>query len=166
MIAAILTAAHALVGCTDPVESDRVASLGGETDGVPRGPTHRAGQPCTWCHNGSEEREFTLAGTVFDTLSNGRPVQGARVTVTDATDKTVVVETNCAGNFFIRPETFRPVFPVRTKISFGSHEQTMESLIHRESSCAACHATIASRTSPGPVFLFETPPDNVPGGCP
>ena len=107
-----------------------------------------------------------MAGTVFTTLEAGRPVWGARVTMTDALGRSMVAETNCAGNFFLRPETWRPAYPVTTTVAFGTQTQTMESLIEREASCAACHGKQPSPTSAGAVFLWTgTAPDGVPGGC-
>jgi hypothetical protein len=109
-----------------------------------------------------------MAGTIYTTIDGSKPVSGARVTMTDARGSSFVAETNCAGNFFVRAETWRPEFPVTTSVSWGTQTMTMESVVHREASCAACHALTTSPTSPGPVFLWgdtPPPPDNVTGGC-
>lgn len=108
-----------------------------------------------------------MAGTVYATLEAKKPVSGARVEMTDASGKTFVVETNCAGNFFVRPETWRPQFPVKTKVSWGTQVMEMESAIHRESSCAACHMKTVSSSSAGAIYLWAEAgqvPENVPGG--
>jgi hypothetical protein len=163
---ALLICASAAVACADPVKSQRRESLGGETS-VPRGPTHRPGQPCTWCHDGSYEVEFAIAGTVFATPDGSKPVDGATVALTDATGATMTARSNCAGNFYIFASDWKPTFPVRTQISFGAQTQTMETLIQREASCSACHMKAASQSSPGAVYLWkEAPPPNIPGGCP
>lgn len=145
-----------------------MASLGDEAPGVQPGPTHRPGQPCGYCHDGTDEaRAFSMSGTVFATIDGKKPVSGALVTMTDSKDTSFVAETNCAGNFFVRPETWQPVFPVKTKVTWGAQTLEMESRIHREGSCAACHGLTASPSSAGPVFLWDgTAPDNVTGGCP
>jgi len=107
-----------------------------------------------------------MSGTVYATIDGTQPVSGARVSMTDARGRTFVSETNCAGNFFVRPETWRPEFPVKTKITWGTQTIEMESAIHREGSCAACHEKGLSPSSPGPVFLWDdTPPAGVTGGC-
>jgi len=136
--------------------------------GTRAGPTHRAGQPCTYCHDGSQEQEFAVAGTVYATREGKVPVQGARVTMKDSTGVTFVAETNCAGNFFVRPQTWRPVFPLTTTVTYKEQTQIMESKVHREASCGACHGKVTSPTSAGPIFLWDdvTPvPTDLPGGC-
>ena len=107
-----------------------------------------------------------MAGTIFSTIAAPKPVSGALVTMVDATGRTFLSETNCAGNFFVRVETWRPVFPVKTSVKWGTQTMEMESAIHREASCATCHGLTTSPSSAGPVFLWDgTPPENVPGGC-
>ncbi|MBL8714771.1 MAG: hypothetical protein JNL79_02180 [Myxococcales bacterium] len=109
-----------------------------------------------------------MAGTVYATREGKVPVQGARVAMKDATGATFVAETNCAGNFFVRPQTWRPVFPLTTTVTYKEQTQIMESKIHREASCGACHGKVPSPTSAGPIFLFDdvTPvPSDLPGGC-
>jgi len=153
--------------CSDPVTDEKKSALGPEKPGVPKGPTHRAGQPCTVCHDGSDQRAFIAAGTVYATVTADKPVQGARVTLTDADGDTFVAETNCAGNFFVRDDSWKPRFPLTTVISYGAQNQKMESVIQRETSCAGCHALQVSSSSPGPVFLWENnPPADAQGGCP
>lgn len=149
--------------------SDRRDGLGPEVKGTKAGPTHRPGQPCTYCHDGSDEQEFAVAGTVFTTRKAPKPVQGARVTMTDANGSVFVAETNCAGNFFVRPKTWAPVFPLKTTVNFKDQTQTMESPIHREGGCGVCHGPTTSPTSAGPIYLWDDvmpPPAGVPGGCP
>ncbi len=109
---------------------------------------------------------MSVAGTVFAAIDGKQPVAGAKVSLTDATGRTVAVETNCAGNFYLEPSAWTPTFPLRASISLGAETQTMTTLIHREASCAACHQPTLSASSPGPVFLFKgAVPAGVPGGC-
>ena len=82
-----LTLLATLAACdTDPVHSSAVDALGPEVAGVPKGPYHRAGQPCVTCHGGEgpASQQFVMAGTVFfgpgNTSSEGRksrPIAGA-----------------------------------------------------------------------------------------
>ena len=48
--AGILLMAASLSCAADPVRERQIATLGGETPGVPHGPLHRPGQPCGLCH--------------------------------------------------------------------------------------------------------------------
>jgi hypothetical protein len=163
----VVCLASATVSCLDPVQRDRRASLGGEQPGVPRGPTHRPGQPCTWCHDGSYKFEIAVAGTVYTTLDGTRPVEGARVKLTDAAGRTVELTSNCAGTFYVEPSNWAPAYPLRASVSFGGETQEMKTPIEREGSCAACHQKSVSTSSPGPVFMFKgAVPSDVPGGCP
>jgi hypothetical protein len=159
--------ASAAVACADPLVAERRESLGGEEPAIDKGPLHRPGQPCTWCHDGSYKVEFAVAGTVYTTIDAKYPVPGAQVTVTDSTGATKVVVTNCRGNFYIFAADWRPSFPLRTSIAFGGQTQKMESLIQREASCAACHSKQASPSSAGAVYLWkENAPATIPGACP
>jgi hypothetical protein len=167
VLASLLALFASSTSCADPVTDDRKSALGGEQPGVPKGPLHRPGQPCTVCHDGSDQRAFIAAGTVYASIAADHPVQGARVTMTDANGDTFVSETNCAGNFFVRSESWKPRFPLMMAVSYGTQQITMESPVQRETSCATCHALQTSATSPGPVYLWtDAVPPGVAGGCP
>lgn len=109
-----------------------------------------------------------MSGTVYAKSDAARPVSGARVLMTDATGATFTAETNCAGNFFVRAESWRPTFPVQTTVKWGDRIQVMESAIHREPSCGACHGMTTSPTSAGAIYLWaseENLPAELTGGC-
>lgn len=110
-----------------------------------------------------------MSGTIYATADGQKPLSAARVLMTDATGTTFTAETNCAGNFFVRAETWRPTFPVYTTVKWGDQSQPMASPIHREPSCGACHGQTASPSSAGPIFVWgdagPPPPDDLPGGC-
>lgn len=80
---------------------DLANALPGEVNGVPRGPMHRAGQPCLLCHSslGSATPNFSLAGTVYQKRSNDIALENAIVHVEDARGGTRDLQVNCAGNF-------------------------------------------------------------------
>ncbi|MBV9947747.1 MAG: hypothetical protein JOZ69_12910 [Myxococcales bacterium] len=193
--APLLLAAVALgtgVSCelaqADPVHEAQVAALGGERDGIPQGPFHRAGQPCNVCHGGQgpANTTFSFAGTVFagqapSTTSGGSiqiPSMGPAVTgvdqagvgLIDSTGQTVLVITNCVGNFFVSPNQLNPVFPVRVAVSKGKQATVMNSHISREGSCAECHGRLGGPQNAGQVFLTSkavpTCPDNIPPTTP
>lgn len=166
LLGSILVAVASSTSCSDPVTDKRKTALGGEQAGVPQGPLHRPGQPCTVCHDGSDQRAFIVAGTVYASIAAAQPVQGARVTMTDANGDAYVSETNCAGNFFVRSESWKPRFPLTMLVSYGTQQIKMEGPVQREASCASCHTPETSNSSPGPVYLWsDTVPPGVAGGC-
>jgi hypothetical protein len=157
-LAPALAVAGATLAACDPVHSDDIAALGGETPGVPKGPLHRAGQPCTLCHDGAigDPPGFSIAGTVFATPSTGG-ASGIVVKMTDATGFTYATQpTNAAGNFYVTPRDWTPAYPITQTIlvaSSGTVPATMYSQISRSGSCAWCHTLTPGDTSVGPIVL-------------
>jgi hypothetical protein len=146
-------------GSCDPVHSDAVSALGGETPGVPQGPLHRPGQPCTLCHDGAfgSPSAFSMAGTVFTGGNSLEPSVGATVTLESADGTTATATTNAAGNFYLTPDVYTPKYPVHmTSITLGSVSVTMHSHIGWSGSCAGCHVDPAGPDSPGHVYLNVT----------
>ena len=162
-----LFALTALAGC-DPVHSNDIAALGGETQGVHKGPLHRPGQPCTLCHDGAvgDPPGFSIAGTIFEKPPDG--MQGASnivVTMTDSNGSTYSAPaTNTAGNFYVTSSQWTPTYPIRTTVlvQSGSIVATMYSQISRSGSCAWCHTLTPGDMSAGPIALVlddgGTPP--------
>ncbi len=111
-------------GCGDPSHDDAVAALGPEDPAVPRGPTHRPGQPCLTCHGGSGPggTTFSIGGTAYETqtlpLADGgasppsAPLVGATVQLTDSLNSTFNTTTNSAGNFYIAKRDWAPTAPI------------------------------------------------------
>jgi hypothetical protein len=174
-VGACLYAALCGVSCEladgDPVHEAQVQALGPETPGIPQGPFHRAGQPCTVCHSrqGPAKAVFSMAGTVFaaraGTVSQQASVgvEGAAVGIIDSTGAPFLASTNCVGNFYVAPDRYDPTFPVLVAVSKGMSSVFMVSHITRETSCANCHARAISDTSPGQVYLSTA---DVPTDCP
>ena len=96
------SACLAVAGC-DPVHEQKMSALGGEAPGVPKGPTHRPGQPCLVCHGsqGPESPQFSVAGTVYRHLEGKEPSVDTRVRVVDAFGRDRTVITNQVGTFYI-----------------------------------------------------------------
>jgi hypothetical protein len=174
----LLAAAVPCVSCDfvtgDPVHQSQVDSLGPEKPGIPRGPYHRAGQPCTVCHSteGPASSVFVLAGTVFSskTTSASQPnlvgVQGVGVGIVDDDGAEFLATTNCVGNFYVSPGDFNPAFPVLVNVSkAGAGVATMITHIGRAGSCASCHADPPGSSQPGHVYLSTSAPTSNPG-CP
>ena len=154
--------AVALSACGDPVADDRIEALGGEVDGVPRGPTHRPGQPCLACHSDAGDGEgplMSVAGTVYQKRDRDIPAWGATVRLTDAAGAGYASRTNCAGTFYITVSDWEPVFPLQVEVDHADIPEPvpMESHIGREGACAGCHVVQPGPTSPGRVFLYDDP---------
>jgi hypothetical protein len=160
----LLTLALPLAGCGDPILDAEITSLGGEAAGVGRGPAHRPGQPCTLCHSAAGGRTpiFSVAGTLYQKASSKIPIQGATITVTDATGATQALKSNCVGTFYIEENKWAPTYPLRVQITDGQTTIKMLTEIRDEgvqpvASCAICHAEPASAASPGHLFLDKDP---------
>jgi hypothetical protein len=144
--------------CRDPMVEQAIAALGPEDPGVATGPLHRPNQPCVLCHSekgGSSVMSF--GGTINRDDLQREAVANATVIIVDATGSEQRGVTNCAGNFFLRPNGTWPQFPVWTSVQVGDYKVDMESPIYRERSCAGCHFDPAGPRSAGHVFLSDDP---------
>jgi hypothetical protein len=152
---ALAVVALTLVDCSfDPVHNEAIADLGPEAPGVGPGPLHRAGQPCLVCHDGSTAGPaMSAGGTVYRVLGDATPLGGASVALRDARGTTFTATTNAAGNFYVAPSSWQPVYPVRVAVAFGGKTATMTTIVGRDGSCASCHVDPKSRISAGPVYL-------------
>ena len=157
-----------LVDCSfDPVRDEAIADLGPEAPGVAPGPLHRGGQPCLVCHDGSTASPaMSAGGTVYRVVGDATPLGGARVTLSDARGTIFAATTNAAGNFYVTPSSWQPVYPVRVAVGFGGKTATMTTIVGRDGSCASCHADPKSRISAGPVYLVSLPSLFPSGGGP
>lgn len=157
---------------TDPVLDDAVEAQGNETENIPKGPLHRAGQRCTVCHqkNGvASDSPFTLAGTVFAQPKRQVGVEGAEVRLTDADGTKHITKTNCVGNFFVKASEWEPKFPILVEIAKGGVRRSMRSPIGRETDCASCHVLQIPPADPfsqvGHIYLFATDEVGSPEGA-
>ena len=174
----VAAAVAPLLHCgSDPVHDAEVAALGNEVPGVPQGPYHRAGQPCTVCHGpeGPASTQFVLAGTVFDSAAavNGAPgnlvgIGNVQVLVVDdnKTSPTTTPVTNCVGNFYITADQWTPAFPVNVGLSADGTMATMLTQISRATSCAECHLDPPGLMAVGHVYLGVSPNPNEERACP
>ncbi|HRI65148.1 MAG TPA: hypothetical protein PK156_12955 [Polyangium sp.] len=158
--------------CGNRAVDERIAALGDELPNVKPSEFHRPGQPCVLCH-GEYLREgpiMTVAGTIyaFPAGDNPLPVKGVTVRLTDAFGEQFEKGTNCAGNFHVTEEEWKPAFPLRAELeypvpeSLGSTKRVvMSTRISRDGSCAGCHIGAPNQGSPGWVTCAEadlTPP--------
>jgi hypothetical protein len=118
IVASVVAASGALgLSCGDPVHDAEVAALGPEAPGIPRGPTHRAGQPCLTCHGGlgPGNPTFVTAGTVYIASFGsdaGALVDGSVTLQDDSTNPPFTATTNRVGNFYVTAGDWNPVFPI------------------------------------------------------
>ncbi len=148
-------AAVACAACGDPTEDRAVEALGGEAPGVAPGPLHRPGQPCVTCHgaSGVASGEFSVAGTVYLLLREDNPARNVQVRIKDITGDEVTAITNEAGNFYVRADEWRPVFPLQPSIRLGGLKKQMSTHIARAPSCADCHTSPPGPRSPGHIYI-------------
>jgi mono/diheme cytochrome c family protein len=156
----VVSMVFALVAC-QPTDVGQIGEGEPEAPGERErgGPEHRAGQRCVDCHSEESHREgpiFVLAGTVYARVTDAYGVEGATVHVVDAAGHEFVATSNRPGNFMVRRDDRVPyawtaergqafvpwdiVYPLEVDVSLGDTTRIMRSRIHREGSCAGCHA--------------------------
>jgi hypothetical protein len=168
-----IAAAIALGSCTDPVLDDLVDAQGNETEGIPKGEHHRAGQRCIVCHQEGGEASnspFTVAGTVFAQPARQIGVEGVEIRMTDADTTKHTAKTNCAGNFFVKPSEWQPKFPILVEVAKNNVRRSMRSAIGREADCAKCHVPELPPADPlsqvAHIYLFAADEPGSPEGAP
>jgi hypothetical protein len=136
------------LGCRDPVHDDAVEALGPETSGVPQGPEHRPGQPCTVCHGGDGPGSptFDLAGTVFAHPDSTQPLEGALVHVSDESGAERSAYTNRVGTFYWTEGQLGLGSPLWVSIEHCGQRVDMKTPIFREASCGKCHSGASSES--------------------
>jgi hypothetical protein len=72
---------------------------------------HNPGQDCM---NGCHDHGFTVAGTLFSSVSGGTAVKGATVRMLDANSQTVDVVTQLNGNFYTSQAVALPLTVLAT----------------------------------------------------
>lgn len=157
MTRAFLALSVALVAC-DPVNSDARSALGGEAPGIRPGQFHRAGQPCLVCHDGQigDPSAFSVAGTIYVNPDCATAANQTMVALTDSANTMYPATANSAGNFFITPGQWSPVFPIKHVQIVGPTgvTSTMQSEVGRDGACSSCHVKgPAGPASPGCVAL-------------
>lgn len=157
------------VACTlDPVHQDAVDALGGSEGPYPdETEFHRRGQPCVLCHGGKgpADTEFLLGGTVFwgkcddpkkKDDCNRAPVGNAHVRIRSAVGAVRCFTTNAAGNFYVKKSDWSDFkFPYLATVEKDGTVRVMGSHASREGSCAACHKSEASQSSPGQIYMVS-----------
>jgi hypothetical protein len=168
----VLVALAPVAACDmDPVHASLVSQLGPEAAGIPKGPFHRAGQPCVVCHgdDGPASEKFSIAGTVFygpGTMTNGQLMGAGSVNVYIEDDQGATAgpfTTNCVGNFWVKASDYQPLFPLLITISGpmangAPTTRSMTTQIGREPSCGMCHQPQSYPNQPGAISnYYQTP---------
>lgn len=154
--ACVFAFAAASVGAScDPVHDNAIDALGPEAPGVSRGPSHRPGQPCITCHDGAigDPPKFSVAGTIYVNENDLVAANGAVVTLTDDNGKQYSTAANQAGNFYVTPSEFDPVYPMKVLVTYDKIDVKMTSHVGRDGSCADCHKDPFGPTSAGHIFI-------------
>ncbi len=170
---ALVSSAILAFSCSDPVRDDAIDALGNETQNIPEGEHHRAGQACVVCHSEegtASDSPFTIAGTIFAQPARQVGVDGAEIRMTDSDGTTHIAKSNCVGNFFVKPDEWQPRFPILIEVAKGSVRRRMKSPIGREPSCSGCHSFELVPKDPlsdvGHIYLFSGDEPGSPEGSP
>ena len=170
-LAGLFAATTLLLGCRNPVADERQAALGPEQAGVPRGPLHRPGQPCTVCHSsdGGTSPHFSLAGTVYAGADSKQPLPGSVVQVIESNGAQRFFTANAVGTFYANSDDWSPQFPLWVSVGYSCNDPAqsfvhsdMQTQIFRASACADCHFDPRGPSSAGHVYLSAT----AQGVCP
>jgi hypothetical protein len=167
-----LVVAAAGVSCRDPVLDDTVKAQGKETQGIPVGEFHRAGQRCTICHQdtGPASQAYALAGTIFAQPNRQVGVGKVEIRLTDSDGTKFTAKTNCVGNFFITASDWTPKFPILVAIAKNGSVREMTSPIGRATDCAECHTLAIPPVDPfsqmPQIYLYTSDEPGQPDGDP
>ncbi|MDB4942768.1 MAG: hypothetical protein JWP97_2302 [Labilithrix sp.] len=164
-----VAAAALLASCANPVHDDQVAAQGGGSgdaiDGIPPGPTHRAGQQCSRCHSSEGPGpDFALAGTLYAVRGQPAPAVGAKILLTDSGGTQKSFTTNEVGNFYVPREQWDPEWPVYVTVTGTGPDgkQTSRDMLSRiggNGGCAVCHYGADNQPSHmPPVFVADPLP--------
>jgi hypothetical protein len=97
---------------------------------------HNAGKNCLQCHNGSNQTQFTFAGTLYD--GSGNAVVGAEVRVVDSTGKGVSTYSCSNGNFYVKGGSLAT--PGHTGARNAANSASMVSSL-TNGGCNSCHCS-------------------------
>ena len=106
--------------CGDPVHDNQVAALGPEAAGESPGPTHRAGQPCLVCHDGSgpANLKLSIGGTIYVAKGGTDPLPNTKVHLVDANGSGRDAVTNDVGNFLVSFSEWAPAAPISVSLTY------------------------------------------------
>jgi hypothetical protein len=126
------------------------------TGGDEGSPEMHPGGNCIVCHGSGEGPRFVVAGTVYRQMNEKTDcygVQGAVVTLTDASGAVVRLTANKAGNFMSRGrEKEHLTMPLTAKVVFHGAERAMGTP-QSTGNCAGCHTAQGANGAPGRIVI-------------
>lgn len=115
----------------------------------------RPGGACIACHATEDGPTFTVAGTVYPTMTelsdcNGTNGMGSlHVVVTGSDGKMVSIAVNDVGNFYTR----EPVaFPFHAKVVSGTGKELTMTDAQSTGDCNGCHTSTGANGAPGRIL--------------
>jgi hypothetical protein len=100
---------------------------------------------------------FSFAGTVYIDAGSLTPIDAVSVNLVDSLGGRFSTNTNCVGNFIVRPEEYALQGPVWVSLQRDDVVREMDTPIYRDGSCAGCHVDPVGPASAGHVFLIDDP---------
>lgn len=143
-----------LGGCQEEyvnVSPDECASGRKWVGGNHGSPTMHPGQDCRECHS------FAVAGTVYSEAglhdpSNCAGLEGVSILIEDAAGKMFSLESNEAGNFYLKRSQGPLKFPLT--VTAESSDATREMIMPAPNgSCSSCHSESGADGAPGRITL-------------
>ena len=107
-------------------------------------PKMHPGSNCVDCHDDEDDApELAIAGTVYADFTASEEcagVEGVEVVVTDETGESVRLETNAAGNFYLRADEMPLSTPLTAKVRHEGETRVMMGQVHNPN-CSNCHTS-------------------------
>lgn len=145
-----------LASCDPSVSSSLQCTSGTAwTRGNERSPLMHPGVACIDCHTQLQGPSFYFGGTVYSSVHEPDDCSGAGgeplVHIVDAVGATFTMNTNAAGNFYLKMRgSF--VLPYRAKITYQGRTREMAAP-QQSGDCNFCHTQNGSSGAPGRIFL-------------
>lgn len=93
---------------------------------------HRPGEACRGCHNGTNQSNMPLAGTVYQ---NGQASSGVTIEIIDAANKVIRLTSGANGNFY----TYDPIAaPYKVRATACPADRPMGDPV-TDGNCNSCH---------------------------
>jgi hypothetical protein len=112
------------------------------------------GGACITCHTADNGPSYTIAGTLYPTAHepddcNGYGTGDTKISVTDATGRTITVTPNSAGNFYSR-SSLKP--PFKVQVVAGANVRAMNGTV-TTGDCNSCHTEAGAQSAPGRIMV-------------
>jgi hypothetical protein len=98
---------------------------------------HNAGDDCMSCHANFGSRTWTVAGTLYTSVTGSAPLGGATIEVIDANGQALRLPTTDNGNFWT---TLPVALPLKVRASKCPSNAVMSSTSNT-GSCNGCHGS-------------------------